>query len=353
MKNGILMNKKRGLDLKTRRSVSYWTEEKTSVYQTFFLPAYDYKTITSTSNHLQQRFREDAMKAFQFFFSNCFIVVLMAGFALNCEKSGPPIEQRLQALEDKGAPDSILSNAKIYLSNVQYLSKTGGAGKYKDSLKTSIAAAEAWFEKAMTESKAYIESARKTIIERKAQLKGMALKDCDNLLQTADSLVKINWLIAARTQVEKIEAAMPLLLGNQKKADALKPTIIGTWKAAHVVLPTEDDEKAKYKALETQIYTFGKDGSFSGIEEKHGQSTHYMKEDWKFLSWGTYDLSGDSIYLFISREKCAQQVYTNLNMKTNKWEKKAEPLYDSTITTHKKDKFIVYNDLKSDFKKIK
>jgi hypothetical protein len=280
------------------------------------------------------------------------VLTLVAGLALTCEKKGPTFEQRIKALSDNGAPDSILSNAKIYLSNVRNLNRSVQNGKYKDSLKTSLAAAEAWYGKAMTESKAYIESTRKTIMDKKAQLSGLALKDCDKLLLTADSLVKINWLIPARAEFEKIDAAMPALLESQKKAAELRPKIIGTWKDVHVEHPQEE-ENAKYKALITRIYTFGKDGSFSGSEEKHGQTYQYMKEDWKFLSWGTYDFSGDSIYLFISREKCAQQLYNQFNLKTKQWVKKSEPLYDSTITNNKKDKFLTYDDLKSEFKKIK
>jgi hypothetical protein len=314
---------------------------------------FDENIVTSRNTSLHRHIEEDCMKVFQNFFACGFALALIAGFTMNCEKKGPPDEQRIKALEDKGVPDSILSNVKVYLSNVQSLNKFGQTGNYKDSLKTSLAAAEAWFEKTMTESKAYIESARQTIIGKKAQLSGLPLKDCDNLLQVADSLVKINWLIAAKAQFEKIEAVMPFLIENQKKAGELRPKIIGAWKSVQVIRPTEDDAGANYKALETRIYTFGKDGSFSGSEEKHGQSTHYMKEDWKFLSWGKYDLAGDSIYLFITREKCAQQMYTQLNVKTNKWEKKVEPLYDSTVTNNKKDKFITYSDLKNEFKKIK
>jgi hypothetical protein len=292
------------------------------------------------------------MKMVRHFFVYCFALTLVAGFAVNCGKPGPSFEQRIKALGDKGTPDSLLSNAKIYLSYVQNVNRTVENGKYKDSLKTTLAATEAWFEKAMTESKAYIESTRKAINEKKAQLSGIPLKDCDKLLLTADSLVKINWLIAARAEFEKINALMPNLLENQKKADEVKPKIIGTWKGVTVVHPT-DDEGAKYKALETRIYTFSKDGSFSGSEEKHGQSYKYMKEDWKFLSWGKYDLTGDSIYLNITREKCAQQVYVNFNLKTKIWEKKVEPNYDSTVTNNKKDKFITYNDLIGEFKKTK
>jgi hypothetical protein len=288
----------------------------------------------------------------RYFVTYGLVLALTAGFAVNCGKKGPTIEQRIQALEEKGAPDSILSNAKVYFS---YLKNPVAAnqGKYKDSLKMAINGAEAWYAKAMTESKTYIESVRKTIVDRKAQLTGLHLKDCDELLQTADSLVKINWLIAAREKFEKLDAAMPSFLANQKKADELRPTIIGTWKAVNTIHPTEDDPGAKWKAVETRIYTFAKDGSFNGSEEKHGQTAQYWKEDWKFLSWGKYDFIGDSIYLFIKREKCAQQIYTQFNLKTNQWVKKVEPNYDSTYTNNKKDKYITYADLKSDFKKSK
>jgi hypothetical protein len=295
------------------------------------------------------------MKLLRYFLVYSIICSLIAVTATSCGKKGPSNEDRIKTLETKGAPDSILSNLKLYLYNVTNLAKTGYPGKvslYKDSLKTGLAAAEAWYEKTMQENKVIIESMKKSIADRKAALSGLSLKDCDSALKIADSLVTINWLIQARQQFEKIDAMMPTLLENQKKAKELKPKLFGTWKNIHTVLPT-DDEGAHYKALETSIYTFGKDGAFTGIEEKHGQSTHFLKEDWKFLSWGTYNLMGDTIYLFIAREKCANQVYTRLNIKTNKWDREVQPTYDSTITNSKKDKFITYDDLKRDFNKVK
>lgn len=279
---------------------------------------------------------------------------LLAGFVVQCGKKGPTVEERIKTLQDKGTPDSVLSSIKVYLYNVNNLGKTGQMGKvrqYKDSLKTGLAAAEAWYEKAMVDNKAYIEDVKKSIATRKANLTGLPLKDCDSLLKVADSFVTLNWLIQARTHFEKIDAVMSTLLKNQERAAELKPILVGTWKDVHTVLPPEDEEGARYKAVETRIYTFGKDGAFSGVEAMSGQTTPYMKENWKFLSWGTYDLMGDTIYMFVNREKCVQQSFTQLNVKTDKWTKNDKPTYDSTITNNSKDKFIVYDDLKIAFKK--
>jgi hypothetical protein len=297
------------------------------------------------------------MKLSRYLFVTCLVCSLIAVVATSCGgKKGPSADDRIKALAAKGVPDSILSNVKLYLYNINAASKTGqysSVGSYKDSLKTGLAAAEAWYGKTIQENKIYIESIKKTIADRKASLTGIALKDCDSLLKIADSFATMNWLIQARTTFEYIDAIMPTLLQNQKKAAEIRPKLFGTWKNVNVIHPTEGEENAHYKAVETSHYTFAKDGAFSGIEEKLGQSTPYMKEDWKFLSWGTFDLMGDTVYMFITREKCPKQNYTNLNRKTNIWERKAEPTYDSTITNHKKDKFITFEDLQRNFKKGK
>jgi hypothetical protein len=62
---------------------------------------------------------------------------------------------------------------------------------------------------------------------------------------------------------------------------------------------------------------------------------------------------GDTIVMFIQREKCAEQVFTQLNVKTNKWDRNQKPTYDTTITNHSKDKFITWGDLTLEFKKGK
>ncbi|MCX7727394.1 MAG: hypothetical protein N2053_11175, partial [Chitinispirillaceae bacterium] len=182
------------------------------------------------------------------------------------------------------------------------------------------------------------------------------LADADSMLKILDSLIGKNWYIPALTKALELDTVMGVLLKNEAKAKEIRPKLIGTWKDVHVVKPPEDEEGGKkYKATDTRIFKFMKDGSFEGLEERHGQTTPYLKEDWKFLSWGKYDLMGDTIYIFINREKCAQQIFHQLNVKDNKWIKKEQPTYDSTFTTPRKDKdkFIVWSDLTLEFKKVK
>jgi hypothetical protein len=290
-------------------------------------------------------------------FAYCLLLSLIAGFGVTCGKKGPSMEERLKDLQAKGVPDSVLTDVKMHLYNSVNLAKIGQgvkAGLYKDSLKTGLAKVEAWYAKAMVDNKTFIEAQKKIITEQKSKLTGIALEDCDSMLKVADSFASMNWLIQARQKIEKINEFMPILLKNQERAAEIRPKLVGTWKDVHILRPPEDEEGANYKAVETSVFTFAKDGNFNSLEEKHGQTTPFLKEDWKFLSWGTYDLLGDTIYLFVNREKCEQQIFTQLNVKTNKWDKKQQPTYDSTITNHKKDKFIVFDDeWRLAFKKVK
>ena len=283
----------------------------------------------------------------------CLSFCLFAGLAVNCGKKGPTIQERIKALEEKGVPDSVLANVKVYLYQVESGKKVSNSGlvrTYSDSLKNGIVAAEAWYEQAMQTNKPIIDQLRASFVERKAGLTGLPLKDADSLLKFADSLIAQNWLVQARTKLEQFDAVMTVLVENEAKAKDIRKQLVGTWRDTHILKAPEDSGE-RFSAKEIRVFKFGADGAFESSEERHGQTTPFLKEDWKFLSWGTYDLMGDTIYQFITREKCTQQWYTQKNVKLNKWERKEHPTYDSTVTDGKKDRFIVYSDLKIEFKK--
>ncbi len=295
------------------------------------------------------------MKPLRFFLPASITALLIAGLFVSCGKKGPTIEQRIQALTEKGVPDSVLANVKVYLYQVnsaKKMSQAGIARTYGDSLKKGIVIAEQWYEKAMTENKPVIDNLRKSFVERKAGLSGLHLKDADSLLKIADSLIAKDWLVQARTKLESFDTIMGILVRNQAKAEEIRKQITGTWRDTHI-LEAPEDIGMKFSAKDIRMFKFNDDGSFEASEERHGQTTPFLKEDWKFLSWGTFDLMGDTIYQFINREKCTQQWYTQKNVKLNKWERKEHPTYDSTITNGKKDRFIVFSDLKLEFKKGK
>lgn len=284
----------------------------------------------------------------------CLSLLLVAGITFDCGKKGPTFEEQIKALKEQGAPDSVLSSLKVHLSNVVNLGRSGGAQvrMYKDSLKNGLIRVQAWYEQEVQTSKPIMDNLYKSFVDRKATLSGLQLIDADSLLKIADSLIKKGWILQARTKLMTFDTIMNCLVQNEKKVKEIRPKLIGTWKDVHVIKPNED-EGHNFKATETRIYKFGADGSYEGQEEMHGQTEVYRKENWKFLTYGTYDLMGDTIYQFVTRENCVQQSYDFLDPKTNQWKHKEEKTYDSTITTHKKDRFITWDDLKLQFKKGK
>ncbi|MBN1306753.1 MAG: hypothetical protein JXA18_02465 [Chitinispirillaceae bacterium] len=295
------------------------------------------------------------MKPLRFFSISALVLLIAASTAIDCGKKGPTIEQRISALQEKGVPDSVLADVKLYLYQVnaaRKASQSGAMRTYGDSLKKGIVIAEAWYEQAMQANKPIVDRLRKSFVDRKAALSGLHLQDADSLLAIADSLIAKDWLVQARTKLESFDTIMGILVQNEEKAKEIRKKLIGTWKDVHELRPNPDDGY-RWKAVETRIFKFGDDGSYEGHEEMHGQTEPYRKEDWKFLSWGKFDLMGDTIYQFITREKCVEQVYHFLDPKTNKWRREDQKTYDSTITDGAKDRFITFDDLKIAFDKIK
>lgn len=278
----------------------------------------------------------------------------LLAFNLQCgglnKKKITDIENRIKVLESKGVPDSVVAGIKVHIYNYNTAKKLGqssDAGKLADSIQNSIVFAEKWYQDFLTQNKSSVLSSISDIQSKKANFTGIQLKIADSLLKIADSLVKGDLIIDAKNQVAKIQEQMPQLQKDQELANKTKPLVFGKWKDVHTVKA----EEGNFKYTETTVYTFNKDGSFEGSEERKGQSSPFFKEDWQFLSWGTFDMKGDTIYLFVTREKCPRQNYIQLNVKENKWIDQKKPTYDSTITNHSKDKSIPFTYLKQNFKK--
>ena len=105
-----------------------------------------------------------------------------------------------------------------------------------------------------------------------------------------------------------------------------------------------------------KIFTFGRDNKVTLIEKKKGQSGPFLREDWEFRSWGTYDMFGDTIHLFINRFASVRQNFQRLYVEkegdkiTKKtWKNEPQETYDSLITDGSQDRYITYPDLKGDF----
>jgi hypothetical protein len=279
----------------------------------------------------------------------------LAAFLIGCggasKEKMEEIQNRIKSLTEKGTPDSVLANVKVYQYNVaaaQKLNNAGEARAFTDSMLNAIAAAEKWQEDMQASSKAFLESKGAELKNRKAKLTGLQVRPADSMFVIIDSLEKKSWLVQARAKMEKLDSMMAVLENDEKIATEIRTKIVGKWGDAHWIKA----EDANYKAFEKKVFSFSKDGKFEGSEEMKGQTTEFMKEDWQFLSWGNYEVKGDTIFIFVNREKCPRQIFTQWWTKEAKWKEDKKPTYDSTITNGAKNRFILFKEIKSDFKKM-
>lgn len=278
-----------------------------------------------------------------------FIVALLAG--CGGTKKLDDAEKRIATLEANGVPDSLLSAAKVFLFQVKSSMNTAASGyakMYKDSLFFYLEKAEASYTNTLQQYKPFVDSLRKSIDKNKKQLSGTQLKVVDSILVYVDSFITKNWMLQAREKVIHLDTIMPGLLADEKKTKDLRPKLVGTW-------VSEMEPQGGYKGVEKRVFTFKTDGSFETAEEMKGQTAEFVKEDWKFLTTGTWDLRGDTVLMFVTREICPRQVYQNYQNVKGKpqWVENKAPTYDSTITNHSKDRFVTYEYLTDVFKKKK
>lgn len=288
------------------------------------------------------------MKCFNIITATLVAMFIMAGCGKNKLEDA---ESRIKALEEMGAPDSVLSGAKVNLFQATSAKKIGNTKflrRYTDSTILCLEKAEADFNAEVEKFRPYVENTRKSVKERIKQLSGLQLETAKEFDTELDSLANKGWILQAKMKCEFLDTFMNTLLNDEEKAKAATAAIAGTWFSTRV------PDKG-YKAVEKRKFTFTADGKFTGEEEMKGQTSSETKEDWKFLSWGEYKIKGDTILLNVQREKCERQNFWNHKVKDGKlvWDPYVAPTYDSTITGGKKDRWLTFEHIKENFDKKK
>jgi hypothetical protein len=268
------------------------------------------------------------------------------------KKKTDDVAAHLKMLEQKGVPDSLLSDAKVLLIQIQSSKQYGGGAspeKLLDSAVKTLAFAEASFSATTKQLQPYVDSLRKTFAARMAGLSGPQMRVADSLIALADSSIKSSQWPEAKDKCVLISGVLSSLQADEKTAAEIKAKLVGTWTMSHAI----KDKETHANAVEKTTYMFSKDGKVDCIEEKKGQTNENFKEDWKFQSTGTFALKADTALLNLTREKCLKQTYWSLknNGAQPEWVKAEKPTYDSLITSGKKDRFVTFADLKANFKK--
>jgi hypothetical protein len=274
------------------------------------------------------------------------------------QKTLEQCEARINQLKEMGVPDTALSKPKVFVYQAKDAAAKGNTGFAResyDSLKFYMAQAEALYKESMEKIPPEIDAIRAKIMSAKANLSGLQAKKIDSLMVPVDSFLNMKWVLNAHTLIKAIEERLPSLDIDQAKADGWKKTIPGSWICQNI---TTSPEFKQVRSVETKIFDLSRDGKAKLTETKKGQSGLFLKEDYEFVSYGTYDFLGDTLCLFINRFASVRQNFDKMyldknNMKKQEWRRETQPTYDSAITDGSQDRFITIADLKEDFKQAK
>lgn len=287
-----------------------------------------------------------------FFFSLIALTVFLTGCGVS-EKALNDAEVRIEALQEKGMPDSSLSAVRVLLYQARDARERGNRGlavASTDSMLLLIAQAEEQYTQTMERLKPRVDSLRSVLEEESEDFSGLHRRRFDSTLAVIDSLMAINWLIQAEQTAEDLQERIPRLKSDEKRAREIAPKIRGRWVYSDVI--KKDSDKSIH-AIEKKIFTFGPSDSGTYLESKKGKTDQFLKQDWEFRSYGNYGLIGDTIHLFVDRFAIVRENFEELHKREGKmlWEKKVGETYDSLITDGSQDRYITYQDLVDDFKK--
>jgi hypothetical protein len=262
---------------------------------------------------------------------------------------------RIDALKTKGIPDDKVSGARIHLYQAREHNSKGNGRLAKvsaDSMKANLALAEQFYQEQVSTLGPKIDAKKAEAIKAKDELSGYQVKKIDSTVAVIDSFKRIDWLLQADNVAQELAALIPSLKDDEVKSKNLRRLVPGEWVTE---TRTKSEANKDVNALERKVFTFHKDGKVNLVESKKGQSGEFLKEDWEFRSWGTYDMKGDTVMLSINRFAAVRQMFQRIHKINDKmvWKDEPGPTYDSAITDRSQDRFVTYEDLKADFKQVK
>jgi hypothetical protein len=263
------------------------------------------------------------------------------------------LQARINLLANKGLPYDSLAGARAHIYEAREHLKKGNKNHLKkslDSLNTYVTRAEKFYNEKVAPLGPAIDAAVKAALDVRKEVTGYQAKKIDSVLAVADSLRKKDFLLRANEITQKLAEILPSIKEDEARAAELRKAVPGEWVRE---TRSKSMEHKDVDAVERRVFTFNSDGSVYLVEGTKGQSGPYLKEDWEFRSWGTYDFKGDTIIFKISRLQAVRQDFERIRIEDGMpvWWKESHPRYDSLITDGSQDRFIIYGDLKDDFRR--
>ena len=253
-----------------------------------------------------------------------YLSVLAALFLTACqsfEQRAGDVRERLAVLETKGLPDSITSPVRLALVSAQDNRARNRGGEANKALNKAVAAvkhAEDFLEKTLTTKKPEVAARYNTLVGRvEKDLRGMHKASADTIMRQVDSLLKIDFVFRAERIINQFERDYPRMQRAQHLADSIRPLINGTiWRFTETTKHAHD---RNVNSVENKLFRFNRDGTSYFEERKQGQSAPNLRENWRFETWGNWDMKGDTIHLLATRFTQHRQEFWQFNELTGKW----------------------------------
>jgi len=283
-----------------------------------------------------------------------FALVAGCGGGVN-EKTLDDAQSRVDQLKAKGVPVEKVTEARVFLDEAKRAlekKNNSAAKKAADSMKVYLEKAEAFYQQEVATLGPKIDAAKGAAIKAKGELSSYQARKIDSIAGVIDSFKKMDWLLQANNKAQELAALIPFLKEDEAKSARIKKLVPGEWVFTE---KAKSVEHPQVNAVTTKIFRFGGDGKIHLTEKKFGQSGPYLKEDWLFESWGTYGYKGDTVMLAINRFAAVRQMFKRIHKVDGKeiWKDEPGPTYDSAITDGSQDRYVTYDDLKLDFKKVR
>jgi len=151
----------------------------------------------------------------------------------------------------------------------------------------------------------------------------------------------------ALSRLQDLSLDLDTLVLQQKLADSLRGEFVGIW-----VMEKESPDKSLKRVERTEIH-MDKDGKLKLVEGGKGKTDPVSSDDWLIESYGTWDVMGDVVQQYITREKLIRQIFTGIDPQTGKQRTESKAPYDSAVAKGKKINFISWEDLNRDFKRFR
>lgn len=295
------------------------------------------------------------MKRWGLCFISLIAIIALTGCGGVSQKTLDQAQKRIDNLKAQGIPDSLLSMAKVYLAQAvisKDKGKTPDAQKAAVELEKQLTEVENYYKNNVSNLLPSIESLKSQIKSARDDFSTLQAKKIDSMTNVVDSFVGIKWYLQAHTTAQEIVNRIPQFREDQKKANEIIRKIPGEWVCTNHIKGTENKE---INAIEKKIFSFDKKGTVKLVENKKGRSGPFLKEDYEYRSVGTWDVLGDTIYLFVNRFTAVRQNFERMHKEGKKliWKKETHAPYDSAITDGSQDRNIIYADLLSDFEQTR